>query len=226
MGGFGFGVFRQRLRVAAPAPVLGSLALANPFITENTLGATAVSAISGFTTGSILTLTDTSGGRFALTGTNLVAGTTATDYETATSHAITLREALAGASNTPRDTVLTVTVINQFEAPLLAALALASASFILGSAASGIVTGATAGSAIVASGLPAGLTVNGSARTWTWTGAGSVGSATITLTETLADSANSPRATDLGVTIALADGALDFAYPTQSGLLALLLETL
>lgn len=226
MGGFGFGVFRQRSQMAAPVPVLGSLTLANPFVTENTVGGTLVSAIAGTTAGSTLTLIGTAGGRFALSGGTLVAGSTPTDYETATAHTVTVREALAGASNTPRDTPLTISVINQFEAPLLAALGLSATAFVLGTPSSGALGGATAGSAIAASGLPPGLTVNGAARTWAWGGTGSVGSSTITLTETLADSANSPRGTDLGVSVALAGGALDFAYPTQSGLLALLLETL
>lgn len=42
--------------------------------------------------------------------TNIVAGSVSTDYETAASHTITVRETLAGASNSPRDTVLTINV--------------------------------------------------------------------------------------------------------------------
>jgi hypothetical protein len=47
--------------------------------------------------------------------TNIVAGSTPTDFETATSHTITVRETLAGASNSPRDTVLTINVTDVAE---------------------------------------------------------------------------------------------------------------
>lgn len=42
--------------------------------------------------------------------TNVVAGSVPTNFATATSHTITVRETLAGASNSPRDTVLTINV--------------------------------------------------------------------------------------------------------------------
>ncbi|MTD92871.1 hypothetical protein GIW81_00825 [Hyphomicrobium sp. xq] len=67
---------------------------------------TVVGALQGKTTGSSLSLTGTAGNRFKLTGTNIVAGAVATaagEYE------VTVRETLAGASNTPNDTVLKIT---------------------------------------------------------------------------------------------------------------------
>lgn len=42
--------------------------------------------------------------------TNVIAGSVPTNFATATSHTITVRETLAGASNSPRDTVLTINV--------------------------------------------------------------------------------------------------------------------
>lgn len=54
-----------------------------------------------------------------MSGANLVAGSVATDYEAASSHAITLRETLAGAANSPRDSVLTLAVTDVAEAPTL-----------------------------------------------------------------------------------------------------------
>lgn len=204
MRGFGFGparLARRRLGGVLP-PQLGALTLAASGIVENSAAATVVGGLLGRTTGSTLTLVNAAGARFALAGATLVAGATATDYESATSHQVTVREALAGYGNSPRDTVLTVTVSNVFEQPSLAALGLSATSLTIGTAASGSVTGATAGSTVAAAGLPAGLTVDGPARTWAWSGSGTAGSASVTLTETLADSANSPRASSIGVTIA------------------------
>lgn len=219
MAGFGPSEASRRRRTIggtpapAPAPVLGALSLTVPSVAENALPGSTVSTIVGRTAGSTLGLVADAGGRFAISGTNLLTGLTGTDFEAATSHSITLRETLAGATNTPRDTVLSVAVTNVFEATSLGALSLSSTSFTVGSASSGTITGATTGSSIVASGLPSGLTVNGAARTWAWSGSGSAGSTTITLTETLADSANSPRASNIGVT---ASAAGDTTPPTVS----------
>lgn len=104
----------------APSPTLSALTLATPTVAENTAPGVTVGAIVGKTSGSTLSLTASASGRFAISGGNLVTGSTATDYETATSHSITIRETLAGATNTPRDTTLTVTVTDVDEiAPTL-----------------------------------------------------------------------------------------------------------
>lgn len=95
---------------------LAALTLSAASIVENSASATVVGAINGRTAGSTLTLTDTAGSRFAISGTDIVAGATSTDYEAATSHNITIRETLAGATNTPRDTTLTITVTDVSEA--------------------------------------------------------------------------------------------------------------
>lgn len=77
---------------------------------------TVAGALVGVTSGSTLSLTDDAGGRVKLSGSNIVAGATATDYESATSHSFTVRETLTGATNTPRDTVLSLTVNDVAEA--------------------------------------------------------------------------------------------------------------
>ncbi len=200
---------KRQLRQRSAGALLNALTLAASSIVENSAVATVVGAILGKTAGSALSLLIDAGGRFAISGGNLVAGVTSTDYETATNHSITIRETLAGYANSPRDTVLTVTVTNVFEQPSLSALALSSTSFTLGTSASGAITGATSGSTVTASGLPTGLTINGAARTWAYDGTGSAATTSITLTETLADSANSPRNTGISVTITdIPDGAL------------------
>lgn len=202
MFGFGFGATRRRRTgAAAPSITLGALGLSAAVLAENSAAGTVIGAITGRTAGSALTLTDDAGGRFAIAGSNLVAGLVATNFEAATAHAITVRETLAGASNSPRDTVTAITVTNLFEQPSLTALSLSAAALTIGSPTSGTITGTTAGSTIAASGLPAGLTVNGPARTWAWSGTGSAGPSSATLVETLADSANSPRTSTVSVTV-------------------------
>lgn len=182
-------------------PSLSALSLAASSIAENTAQDSVISGIVGQTEGSSLSLTDDSGGRFALSGTNLVAGATGTDYEAAPSHNITIREILANSPNSPRDTVLTVTVTNIAEAATLGDLALSITELTEDAAINGTITGATAGSTISATGLPTGLTINGPARTFAWDGTGDVGTENFSLTQTLADSPNSPKDNVLSVTI-------------------------
>lgn len=198
----------------AAKPVLAALSLAANSITENAASGTTVGGILGKTTGSTLSLANDDGGRFAISGTNLVAGLTSTDYEAGTSRSIVLRETLAGATNSPRDTPLAVGVINVNEQPSLRALLLSSTSLTIGTPASGAITEAATGSTISASGLPSGFTINGPARTWAYDGSGPASTPTVTLTETLGDSPNSPRATQIGLTVAA-------AAPTLSGMPAL-----
>lgn len=104
---------------AAPA-ALSALSLSASAIPENSAAGTVVGNVTGKTSGSTLSLANDAGGRFALNGSNqLIAGLVSTDYETATSHSVTIRETLAGATNTPRDTVFTVAVTNVNEAPTI-----------------------------------------------------------------------------------------------------------
>jgi hypothetical protein len=200
---------------AAPG-TLQVLTLSASSIPENSAAGTLVGAIQNLTAGSSLSLSDSAGSRFALSGTTIVAGATATNYESATSHNITIVETLTGATGSPKSTTLAITVTNVFEQPNLSALSFSSTSFNPGTSSSGTIIGATSGSTITASGLPTGLTINGPARTWAWDGTGSSGSGTFTLTETLSDSANSPRGTPIDYVIG---GGL--AKPTLSNYSAL-----
>jgi hypothetical protein len=95
--------------------VLSAINLAANTVVEGSVAGTVVGAILNKTAGSTLSLTDTAGGRFAISGSNLVTGSTAADYETATSHSVTFRETLAGAVGSPRDTVLMVAVTDVAE---------------------------------------------------------------------------------------------------------------
>lgn len=84
-------------------------------LAENAAPGAVAGAISGKSSGSSLSLTDDAGGRVALSGSNVVRGATVLDYETATSHNFTVRETHADGSNSPRDTVLSLTVTNVSE---------------------------------------------------------------------------------------------------------------
>jgi hypothetical protein len=94
---------------------LGTLTLSASTVAEDADVGTVVGAIQGTTDGSSLSLVDDADGLFAISGGNLVVAS-ALDYETAASHDVTIRETLAGATNSPRDTELTVTVTDVDEA--------------------------------------------------------------------------------------------------------------
>lgn len=185
---------------------LAPLTLSAATIAENAAEDTVVGAIQDGTAGSTITMQDSAGSRFKVSGSNVVAGPTSTNFETATSHNITLRETHPEGSNSPRDTVIAIAVTNVLEVTL-AALAL-SASTIAENAASGTVVGAIqnasagstvslfddAGGRFVISGsnVVAGLVA---------TNYESEGSHNITLRETHADGNNSPRDTVIAITV-------------------------
>lgn len=93
-----------------PPPVLQVLTLSANSIAENSVAGTLVGAINNRTPGSTLSLSVDAGRRFAISGGNLVAGTTGTDYEAATSHNITVVETFAGATGSPKATNFTINV--------------------------------------------------------------------------------------------------------------------
>lgn len=188
--------------IPAATASLAALGLSVTSITENSAAATVVGAISGKTAGSTLSLVDTAGSRFALSGTNIVAGATATNFESATSHTIIVRETLAGAFNSPRDTSITINVINAFEAATLSALTLSTSSLIIGNPVTINIVGTQTGSVLTGT-MPSGLTLNSSVRTITGTPTTN-GTFNFALTETLGDSANSPRVSNLTITVAAA----------------------
>lgn len=179
------------------ASVLNVLALSSSVISEGSSTGTQIGAVQNATAGSTLSLLDSAGDRFAVLANNVVRGDTALDFEAATSHQITIRETLASASNSPRDTVLTISVSNVFEQPDLGALALGSAA-TQGSVVA--ISGATAGSSITANSLPQGWTLDSANRLIEIAADAPTGPQSWSLTETLADSSNSPN-TSSGTTI-------------------------
>jgi hypothetical protein len=105
-------MLRQRTRIPLPALTLSASTIAEASA-ENTV----VGTVLGLTdSASVASLTDTAGGRFkvVLVGSDYVvkAGATVTDYETATTHNITVRETRFGVH---RDTVLAITVTDVVE---------------------------------------------------------------------------------------------------------------
>lgn len=117
VGGATGPVASNALGPIAAQPALAALTLSASSIEENAAPGTVVGTVEGLTTGSTPSITDTAGSRFDLLdngdGTySIIAGAVSTNYESATSHNITLREALSYASNTPRDTVIPISVEN------------------------------------------------------------------------------------------------------------------
>lgn len=98
----------------AVAPTLLPLALDNNTINEGTGAGAVIGNILNRTPGSLIEITDTQGGRFALNaaGTQLIAGSTLTDFEDQATHAPVLLETLPGAFGSPNPTTLNVTVVN------------------------------------------------------------------------------------------------------------------
>lgn len=188
-------------------PTLQSLTLSSSSVAENSAQGQTVGELLGVTSGSTLTLIDNAGGRFALSGANLTTGPTATDFETGTTHQVTVRETLAEATNGTRDTVLTITVTNVFEGPTLQPLTLPS---IVNIPTTLNIVGATAGSTITGT-LPAGWTLNSAARTITIAAEAEGSFQNWSLTESIADSPNSPRTST---------GTIQIVPPTNLQLLA------
>lgn len=191
----------------APSPTLN--ALGGTFtLAEDAAQGDPAGTITSKTSGSTLSLTDNAGGRVALSGSNgIVRGATALDYEAAASHSFTVRETLAGATNSPRDTVLSLTVTNVADGPSLNTLTL-SASTIEESSEQGAVVGAIQGKT---SGSTLSLTGNDGGR-FQLDGLNIEAGPTeiiysegtprsITIRETLADSPNSPRDTVLSIAV-------------------------
>lgn len=106
--------FGQYSATVTALPVLSTLT-GTFSLPEDAIAGDVAGPLVGYTAGSTLSLVDDAAGHVALSGTNVVRGAAALDYETATSHSFTVRETLSGATNTPRDTVLTMTVTNVIE---------------------------------------------------------------------------------------------------------------
>lgn len=113
MFGYGYPGHWRRGAATAITPTLRVLTLSGNTIPENSAAGVVVGRVNGLWPGSSVVLTDTGGGHFALSGGNIVATSTPTDYETAASHSITLTETLAGATGSPKATTITINVVNQ-----------------------------------------------------------------------------------------------------------------
>jgi hypothetical protein len=115
MAGIDLAIPNAALRRAGSSALnLAALTLSASTIVEMAAEDTVVGSIVRRTAGSTLSLTDTAGGRFKLSGTTIVAGATATNFETGATHNITIRETLSGYDNSPRDTTLAITVTDVF----------------------------------------------------------------------------------------------------------------
>jgi len=95
-----------------PSPTLQALTLSANTIVENSTVGTIVGALLNTTALSTLSLSNNAGGRFSVSAGNIVATSTPTNYEAATSHSITVVETLVGATNSPNSTTLTINVTN------------------------------------------------------------------------------------------------------------------
>jgi hypothetical protein len=91
---------------------LSALTLGGSSIIEASTEDTFIGEVLGYDENSTLSLTGTSGSRFKLTDGNILTGAVATDYGTATSHNITIRETNSEGTNSPRDTTLAISVID------------------------------------------------------------------------------------------------------------------
>ena len=191
---------------AQPIVRLSGLSLSQTKIPEGALAGSLVSTINGITIGSSIELIDSAGGRFALSGGDLVLGSTPLDFESSQSHEITLRETFQSASNSPRDSHLTITVVNVLEV-VLEELSL-TANTVSENAAQGTEVGtivsATEGAALSLLDDAGGRFALVGSKIFTGSTPldfESAASHSITLRESHVDAMNSPRDTTLSVTV-------------------------
>ncbi|UTC29857.1 hypothetical protein BAJUN_02270 [Bajunvirus bajun] len=84
-----------------------NISLATPTIASGAAQGTVVGALTSTPAGATYTMPDTAGGRFGLSGSNVIAGATPTDSEAATSHDVTVRGTRLSETF---DKVITITV--------------------------------------------------------------------------------------------------------------------
>ena len=202
-------------RASGPQILLSASSIAENAVVGSTVGV--LSVVNGEGTWTFTKTADPDS-KFVLAGTggsnlNTAAALNA-DPETggSPSHSVTI-QATNGTDTISR--TFSIGVTNVFEQPSLNALSV-PASVSRGTTVN--ITGATAGSTITGT-MPTGWTLNGAARTIAIAADAPTGSQDWSLTETLADSANSPRVSSgssevLAVTPwILATGAWDDAQP-------------
>jgi hypothetical protein len=183
---------RVPLVLVGSGPTLKALALSSTMFTAADSFSV---AIQNATSGSTISATSSDGTTLAVSGTTLSGS-----FPNAGTPTITLKEVLAGSTNSPNSTSIPVTVAAP--ATSLGTLGLSSTSFVAGSQTNVTITGATAGSTISATSSDGtALAVNGISLTGTFTAAGAI---TITLVETLAGAINSPRISGVSATVSSA----------------------
>jgi hypothetical protein len=201
-----------RLGLSSPpradiGPTLSALSLSASTVAEGAAADTVVGTLIGKTKGSTIALEDGDGGTFDIDGLDIiVAGTI--NYENATSHDIEVSETLAGATNSPRGVILTITVTNVLEVTL-GALTLDDLTCAVTDTPGtkvGTITGGSAGSTItlLTQSVTNAFAKDGADIEIGSAGPLSAGDRTITLRETHTDASNSPR--DSVVTITAEEG--------------------
>jgi hypothetical protein len=194
---------------------LATLTLDNSELTEGLVEDGVVGGLLGTIVGSTFELTDDAGDRFKVTGTNIVAGPVATDYGTATSHNITVRETNPSYPST-NDTVLSITVIDRV-IPDLNDLTLETNTIASGSGKDtlvGTLLGHTENSTVTMTDTAGSRFKVVDNQVYTGLVATSFASAeshNITVRETFAGASNSPNDTVLTVNVLADSGAIAIA---------------
>lgn len=179
-----------------PAINLGSLGLS---VATATAGTPYSGSITGATSASTLSVTNLPAGLTLNSSARTIGGTPTT----AGTVNFTVVETLAGATNSPKINGVTLTIAAApVTAPTLAALSLSNTTGQVGTAFNASINGATSGSTLSSGNLPAGLTLNSSARTITGTPTATASS--FTLIETLAGATGSPKSNTITLTISAA----------------------
>lgn len=182
----------SNITVAAASPVLNALTISP---STATVGTSTTITISGATAGSVITGTVPAGMTL-----NSAARTITGTPTTAGSPSIVLTETLAGATGSPRQSTIGVTIAAAPVTPSLNALTVSPSSATVGTAYSGTINGLTSGSSIALSGAgAAGLSIAGAVITGTPTTVGAVN-----IIETLAGATGSPRTSSGVITVAAA----------------------
>jgi hypothetical protein len=103
------------MRWVEPPVTLTDVTLSASTLAEGAAQGTVIGNILGAHADATVTLHDAGGGRTQLDGAVIEAGATPADYEDDPSFNITIRQTLAGATNSPLDTVLPITVTDVAE---------------------------------------------------------------------------------------------------------------
>lgn len=90
--------------------VLSDVTLDTPIVDDTAPPGTLIDALNGIAPGATVSLFDDAGGRFALSGADIVVGLTDIDALATPTLSITVRQTHADSANSPHDTVITIDV--------------------------------------------------------------------------------------------------------------------